>query len=391
MSMRQRMVFVLVLLVLSALLPLSNLGLAAPLEPEDCTEERFCVVYDQANPETVVFQTGMGVAVGDQYQTEDDRLFEVISVDAGEGKALARFLETVQLSAETMAMIDNLMASAPQAGKGQVTVGVYHTHSSESYVPSDGTDSIRGNGGIFKVGAALVDSLQSAGAKVIYSEGRHDPHDAAAYTRSRRTARELLQQGSTALLDVHRDAGGGPESYSTTVDGRNVSQIRLVVGRQNPNMSTNKQFAQEIKAATDKEVPGLIKGIFFARGGYNQDLSGRNLLLEVGTDTSTREDAAAGASLFAKVYANYLGARTSAAQSGRDREGSAGSRATLWMIGLVIVGAGAWLLLSTGGWNEARSKLRTFVTKEFSNALGTALRPRDKRKGPSDRDGDNKR
>lgn len=31
-------------------------------------------------------------------------------------------------------------------------IGIYHTHSDESYVPSDGTDSIYANGGIFKVG-----------------------------------------------------------------------------------------------------------------------------------------------------------------------------------------------------------------------------------------------
>jgi stage II sporulation protein P len=407
---RRGLVLVMIALALTALLQLSKQAwttqlpepawvaqlpeqtwTASPSEPEECTGGSFYTVYDQADPNTVVFQTGMGVAVGDQYQTEDDRLYEVISVDEGQRTAIARFLEQVQLSADTLAFIENLMASAPKAGKGQVTVGVYHTHSSESYVPSDGTDSIRGNGGIFKVGAALVESLKEAGARVVYSDSRHDPHDSAAYTRSRRTAQQLLRQGSTALLDVHRDAGGGPQSYSTTVDGRNVSQIRLVVGRQNPNMSTNKQFAQEIKAATDKQVPGLIKGIFFARGGYNQDLSGRNLLLEVGTDTSSREDAAAGASLFAKVYANYLGARTSAAQAGQNRESGAGSRAALWMVGLVIVGASAWLLLSTGGWNEASSKLRTFVTKEFSNALGTARRPKHRQKGPGDDEGDRNR
>ena len=34
----------------------------------------------------------------------------------------------------------------------------------------------------------------------------HDPHDAMAYDRSRRTAAELLKKNPIALLDIHRDA-----------------------------------------------------------------------------------------------------------------------------------------------------------------------------------------
>ncbi len=372
------------LLCWSPLLPVA--AQAAPGEPEECTGDHLYTVYDESNPLTVVFQTSMGVSVGDQYQTENDYLFEVVSVNDAERTAQARFVEQVKLPEAAAALINSLGASAPKAAAQNVTIGVYHTHTSESYVPTDGRDSIRGNGGILKVGEALTASLKEAGAKVIYSDKRHDPHDSAAYTRSRRTAQDLLKQGPTALLDVHRDAGGGPESYSTTIKGDRVSQIRLVVGRQNPNMSSNKQFAQEIKAVTDKQYPGLIKGIFFARGGYNQDLNPRNLLLEVGTDTSTRADAAEGATLFAKAYASYLGAKTSAGQAGQARESRSGMGAAGWLIGLVVVGAGAWLLISTGGWKEASSKLRTFTTKEFSNALGVARRPRNKQKGSRKKD-----
>ena len=111
-------------------------------------------------------------------------------------------------------------------------------------------------------------------------DNKHDPHDAAVYSCWWRTAQALLKQGSAALLDVHRDAGGGAQVYTSDVHGERMAQIRLVVGRQNPNMQANKQFAQEIKRVTDEQHPNLIKGIFFARGGYNQDLTPRNLLLK---------------------------------------------------------------------------------------------------------------
>lgn len=146
--------------------------------------------------------------------------------------------------------------------------------------------------------------------------------------------------------------------------------VQLVVGRQNPNMAANKQFAQEIKAATDKEHPGLVKGIFFARSGYNQDLSPRNLLLEVGTHKHSRTGAEKSASLFAKSYARYLSASTAGGAAGQRREGQVGTRTAFWLVGLVVVGAAVYMLLSTGSWEELGSKLRTFTTKEFSDLAG---------------------
>lgn len=380
----------LALLLTLALLPLlagvGPIAWAAPADDSDeCPRGHYYTVYDEANPAEVVFTTGMVVTAGDQYQTADDRLFEVTSVNAEQFTAVAQFVENVSVPEAAAAIIANLQAGAPKASAGNVTVGVYATHSDESYVPTDGAESIRGNGGIYRVAESLTAGLKEAGAKVLYSDQRHDPHDTAAYTRSRRTAQSLLKQGPTALLDVHRDAGGGVQSYRANVEGEQVAQVRLVVGRQNPNMSSNKQFAQEIKAATDKQFPGLIKGIFFARGHYNQDLNPRNLLLEVGMEKTPRQEAQKGAGLFAKAYANYLGASTAGSQAGQARESRAGSSAAGWLIALVLVGGAVFLLISTGGWGEMSSKLRTFTTREFSNSLGFGRRRRGRKQDPDDR------
>ncbi len=339
---------------------------------------KYFEIYDEANPDQFVFGTGMTVHAGDQYQTADNRLFEVVSVDAQTKRGTARFIENVELEMTDslvfiMASIDAGIAQA-QVQQQNITVGVYQTHTAESYVPTSGRDSKLGNGDVLKVGASLAQSLKQAGVNAIYSDRKHDPHDAGAYRRSRRTAEEMMKKRPTALLDVHRDAGGTADIYSTNLQGDRVAQIRLVVGRQNPNMRANKQFAQEIKATTDKQFPGLIKGIFFARGGYNQDMHPRNLLLEVGNEKVTLKNAQAGISAFAKAYSNYLGARGAASQSGRVREGQAGTSALGWLVGLVVVGAIVFLLISTGGWKEMSSKLKTFTTKEFANALGSSKR-----------------
>ena len=124
------------------------------------------------------------------------------------------------------------------------------------------------------VADALQKSLEKKGINVIRSREPHTPHDAGAYQRSRRTAEEAIKENPDAVIDVHRDAVP-EEEYLEEVEGKKRVQIQLVVGRQNQNMANNRQFAEGLKKQADKNYPGLIKGIFMARGNYNQDMSPR--------------------------------------------------------------------------------------------------------------------
>ena len=160
----------------------------------------------------------------------------------------------------------------------------------ESYVPSDGTESKRGDGGIFDVGETLKNKLQAMGINAIHDTTPHDPHDPNAYYRSRRTAAKLLKQGPVLLVDVHRDSVP-PEVYATNVEGTEATKVKLVVGRQNSNMSTNLELAKRLKAHMDEVSPGLSGGIFMGKGNYNQDLTPRSILVEVGADTNSKTDA----------------------------------------------------------------------------------------------------
>lgn len=79
-----------------------------------------------------------------------------------------------------------------------------------------------------------------------------------------------------------------------------------MVGRQNPNQKVNDQFARRLKALADEEYPGLIKGIFYGKGVYNQHVAPHSLLLEFGTHVTTKEQAIASAQLFAEPVSKLL-------------------------------------------------------------------------------------
>ena len=346
---------------------------------EDCPDGEYFTVVDEGSGEEV-FHTARLVHVGDMYQTMDNRMYEVVSIDGFTGKAKLLGIEDIEepsawfpafLEAWGSAGFMPLFPEAQAQGQASnVKISLYHSHSDESYLPTDGASSIRDNGGIYKVGESFKTSLESHGVQVDQSRKSHDPHDKKAYTRSRRTAqKQLQQQNPNALLDIHRDALER-RFYTTQISGRDVAQIMLVVGRQNPNMRANKQFAQELKAAADKAQPGLLKGIFYGRGSYNQDLNPRALLLEVGTHKSTREEAKDGANEFARVVAAYLGASAPNSAAGFAREGISARNSLFFLLALLVIGGFGYLFLSTGSIDEMGKKLRQFVSTEFSSSIG---------------------
>lgn len=269
-----------------------------------CTADGECLTEVAEEPEA-----------GDQYIAADNRLYEITSV--GSGNALAEYRETV-----TLPPVDWLDAEAALPVTGQVRrIALYCTHSDESYEPTDGYYSTDMRGSIYEVAQALADGLSARGAETEVADTLHHPHDAGAYRRSRQTAVQLLSAVPDCLLDIHRDGIPDPASYAVTISGEDVSKVRLLVGRGNPNMAVNKEFALLVKAVADRVYPGLIKDIYMGRGTYNQDLWPRSLLLECGTYTLEKERVLRSMDMMADVldralYGGVLGSAGTASDAG---------------------------------------------------------------------------
>lgn len=228
-------------------------------------------------------------------------------------------------------------------------IGIYHTHSAESYLPSSGTESETPRGDIYEVGAALAKALEEQGYEVRHSQDTFIPHDGQAYLRSRRVAAELSKAGPQTLIDVHRDAVPNPQEYRTEIDGQPTSRVRLVVGRQNHMRETNLNYAKRIKAVADEKYPGLIHGIFLAKGNYNQDLGPRMILLEIGTHTTSLEEAKKAAQLMASVVPVAAGMTPGSAKSEAGQTSSAALSSLWWLLILLVAGGAAWVFLNKEG------------------------------------------
>ncbi len=344
----------------------------------------YTMVDENDNP---ILRTARHIHVGDRYICGENKLYEVHNVvdytaharEIERTQAESGFFREIFSGIGERLFVFNVPAlfQREQDGQGNRVIGIYHSHGAESYVPDDGEESLPEGGGILDVGKSLSSALEDRGITAIHSEEPHVPHDSGAYMRSRRTAEELLQEEPDALFDVHRDAVP-PEEYLEEIEGEERVQVLMVVGRQNQNSASNQQFAEGLKSSADELHPNLVKGILMAQGSYNQDLTPRAMLLEVGAHENKKSDAEESIAIFAGVIDNYLyGTKEGSEQIGLspDTRGGPGGTAVDQVIGLlflVAAAAAAYLFISTENLEEMKAKLKNFTTREFRDIAGGA-------------------
>ena len=334
---------------------------------------------------TTIFSRCGALEAGDEYISADNTLYRIVEVS--ENSAVARKIGMEEMpdvswldtgaSKAVFAMENAIPAAKTGQDDPKKLIALYVTHSDESYVPSDGTQSIEGQGGIYDVAREFRDALQSLGIDVILDESTHLPHDSGAYRRSRQTAERLIKHMPDAIIDIHRDGIPDAKEYTVTLDGENASQIRLLVGRANQNSEVNREFAKKIKAIADKQYPGLIKDIFIGKGTYNQDLSPNAILLEFGTHTISKDRVLNSVDEIAHVVSTSLyGAQTVSAksqetvQAENKQENKGASKGIIWMVVIAVVLVGVFAFAQTGSLGGMKHKIGRGVSEITGGLIG---------------------
>ncbi|NLM37399.1 MAG: stage II sporulation protein P [Firmicutes bacterium] len=192
---------------------------------------------------------------------------------------------------------------------------IYHTHTSESYVPvSSRTHTHNSRGDIVQAGALLTRLLEEKyGIKTLHCDTIHDHYPFRdAYQRSAETVQKLLADHPQVevVLDLHRDATPGL-NHKVPIKGKTAAKIILVVGSDrlglpHPNWEKNHQFANALLEVMDLLYPNLAHGVILAEARYNQHLHPQSIIVEFGDDKSTWEEVSYSVELFAEVLATYL-------------------------------------------------------------------------------------
>ncbi len=235
-----------------------------------------------------------------QQDTEPLVLPLYVDVDEGVGKEV----RITVISEPKIAPPRDLTGDEPK-------ILIYHTHNTEAYTktkdhPYEESGSWRtyDNGrNIVAVGERLTELLRDKyGLAAIHDTRDHEPPKlSTAYNRSLETMLAYKKQYPSLVMfiDVHRDAGG--ENTAIKLDGKKVARLMFVVGTgegatgtgfgQMPDFESNYALALAISNRLGGFDPKLIRNIRIKTGRYNQHVSNQCLLVEVGDNMNTFEEA----------------------------------------------------------------------------------------------------
>ena len=209
---------------------------------------------------------------------------------------------------------------------GEPLVLIYHTHTTESYEPSDRTyyDASFGSRttdpekNVVAVGERICAELEAAGIPYIHDTLLHDYVSYnAAYDSSRAAVKELLKKYPSIkiALDIHRDGlqreDGTRLAPVAEISGREAAQVMIISGCDDgslglPEYIKNFHFACALQQRLESSFPGLTRPILFDYRHYNQDLTTGSLLIEVGSHGNCLEQALYSGTLIGKGLAGLI-------------------------------------------------------------------------------------
>lgn len=208
---------------------------------------------------------------------------------------------------------------------GEPQVLIVHTHTTESYTDSGKTkytasDSDRSTDSaknMIAVGNALAEVLNSRGIKTIHDTTVHDfPAYNGSYERCKSTVLKNLSKYPSIkiVLDVHRDgivrADGTKVKVSSEVEGNKTAQCMFVVGTNSElthdSWQENMKLAVKIQNKANEMYPGFMRPINLRSERFNQQLSKGSIIIEVGSNGNTLNEAIYSAKLMGNVIAKLF-------------------------------------------------------------------------------------
>lgn len=196
---------------------------------------------------------------------------------------------------------------------GDPLVIIYHTHASESYMPYKESNYHREaeEGTVRDVGNVLESELEKNGINVIHDKTVHDrPSYNESYNKSLATIEALRNKYPSALyiIDLHRDAApaSANEGKYIEIKGKRTAKFSMVVGQANENYVELYDFAEKISEKAETMYEGFGGAIIERNYNYNEYLTDRCLLLEIGNNKNTIEEARLCGKYFAKVLAEII-------------------------------------------------------------------------------------
>ena len=195
---------------------------------------------------------------------------------------------------------------------------IYHTHSQEAYkdsVPGDPATSVVG------VGDHLEKILEEKyGIQVLHHKGVYDIPRDSAYSTALPNIEKVLAENPTieVVIDLHRDGVAEDRHLVTEIDGKQMAKLMFFNGLckttaqgdltylPNAYITDNLALSFQMQLVAEEYYPGLMRKIYLKGYRYNLHLKPKSMLVEVGAQTNTFEEAINSMEPLANILAMVL-------------------------------------------------------------------------------------
>jgi stage II sporulation protein P len=181
---------------------------------------------------------------------------------------------------------------------------IYHTHSQEGYADSTEGDA---STSVVAVGEYLAQILtEKYGFRVLHHTGEYDVGDRDhAYSNAAPALEEILKEYPSiqVVIDLHRDSIGSDTHLVTEINGKSTAKIMFFNGLcrtaasgnltslVNPYLEDNLAFSFQMQLAAAEYYPDFTRKIYLKGYRYNMHYCPKSLLVEVGAQNNTLEEA----------------------------------------------------------------------------------------------------
>ncbi len=266
-------------------------GSAPEIEPQDKTESKTPMESEETSANVL---GGKKVTVNRKKLKDFDYLIQhFYQVDN------TTTIGSKQLNAEELLAYDLTLGEKAKGAQ----ILIYHTHSQEGFADSVAGDS---STTVVGLGDKLTELLTEKGFGVIHDTGTYDlPNRDRAYSVAAPYIQEILKENPDieVVIDLHRDGVAENVRLVTEQDGKKMAQIMFFNGLsrttaagdiaylKNPYIQDNLAFSLQMQIAAAEYYPDLTRRIYLKGYRFNMHFVPKSLLVEVGAQTNTVEEA----------------------------------------------------------------------------------------------------
>lgn len=181
-------------------------------------------------------------------------------------------------------------------------VYIYNTHQSEEY-QGKAFEPYNITPGVMMASYLFQDKLEKLDVNAIVLEDNIIDYmnlNNMKYSQSYKASRTFIEKtikntpSLKLIIDLHRDSIS-KEKVTTIINNKSCAKLSFVIGNEHDNYEQNLELTNKLNNMIKEKYPNLTRGVLIKGGKgnngiYNQDISPKQTLIEVGSQESTIDE-----------------------------------------------------------------------------------------------------